>query len=258
MVIVISPAKKIDMSAEPSLLKKVTQPLFVEKSQELVKQLRGFKEKDFMSLMGVSENLAKLNKDRYQEWSLPFNQQNAKAALLSFKGDVYQSMNVEDFNADDFDYAQKHLRILSGLYGCLRPKDLMQAYRLEMGVPLKNSAGKDLYQFWQDTVTDHLNETLKANKSEFLVNLASNEYFKSVNKKTLNVEVVTPVFKEYKNGSYKVISFLAKKARGSMSAYLIKNQIFQIEDIKKFDLEGYKLDKKQSTDSELIFLRKAS
>lgn len=256
MVIVISPAKKIDMSVEQSSLKKVSQPLFVEKSQELVNQLKTLKAKDFMQLMSVSENIATLNKNRYQEWHLPFNQHNAKAALLSFKGDVYQGMNVESFSAADFDYAQKHLRILSGLYGCLRPKDLMQAYRLEMGTAFKNSAGKTLYDFWQHSVTTHLNETAKSNKSEFLVNLASNEYFKAVDQKALHVNIVTPVFKDYKNGSYKVISFLAKKARGAMSAYLIKNRITHLDDIQTFDLNGYQFASKQSNDKELVFLRK--
>lgn len=256
MVIVISPAKKINMSDEQSFLKKVSQPLFVEKSQELVNQLKLLKAKDFMDLMGVSENIATLNKVRYQEWHLPFNQHNAKAALLSFKGDVYQGMNVENFDTADFDYAQKHLRILSGLYGCLRPKDLMQAYRLEMGTSFENSSGKNLYEFWKPSVTAHLNETLKANKSEFLVNLASNEYFKVIDQNALHADIVTPVFKDYKNGSYKVISFLAKKARGAMSAYLIRNRITQLDDIKKFDSDGYRFDSKKSNDQELVFLRK--
>jgi cytoplasmic iron level regulating protein YaaA (DUF328/UPF0246 family) len=256
MVIVISPAKKLDMLDESSALKKATQPLFTDKSQELVDKLKGFKTKDFVELMGVSEKIANLNKERYSQWQIPFNKDNSKPALLSFKGDVYQGMNVDTFGSADFDYAQKHLRILSGLYGCLRPKDLMQAYRLEMGVPLENSAGKNLYYYWQETVTSHLNEAMKANKSDFLVNLASNEYFKSVDKKALNKEIITPVFKEYKNANYKVISFLAKKARGMMCAFLIQNRITNITDIKKFDMAGYKIDIKQSCENELVFLRK--
>jgi len=256
MLIVISPAKKLDMSAEESALKKVTQPIFGEKSQELVTQLKSLKTKDFVELMGVSENIAKLNRERYQEWALPFTEKNAKAAILAFKGDVYQGMAPEHFKTVDFDYAQKHLRILSGLYGCLRPKDLMQAYRLEMGTAFKNARGKNLYDFWQESITAHLNEVMKANKSEFLINLASNEYFKSVDRRVLNKEVVTPIFKEYKNGNYKVISFLAKKARGMMAAYLIQNRITHIDGIKAFDLVDYNFDKKQSTDKELVFLRK--
>jgi len=256
MLIVISPAKKLNTEYEESTLKRITQPLFAKQSQELVNTLKTYQSKDFMDLMGVSEKIADLNRDRYQAWQRPFNQENAKPAILTFKGDVYQGMQVESFTAKDFDYAQQHLRILSGLYGCLRPKDLMQAYRLEMGISLNNSVGKNLYTFWQDTITQHLNNTIKEMKAEYLINLASNEYFKSVDSKKLQAEVITPVFKEYKNGQYKIISFLAKKARGMMSAYLIKNKISQIDDIKTFNEQGYRFSKGDSTDTQLVFLRK--
>ncbi len=258
MMIVISPAKKLDMAEQSTELKRSTQPLFSERSEELVKDLKTFKSKDFVNLMGVSEKIADLNQERYQEWSLPFTKQNAKPAILSFKGDVYQGMDADSFSAKDFDYAQKHLRILSGLYGCLRPKDLMQAYRLEMGTPLKNSKGKNLYEFWQEGITDHLNSSLKGIGSDYLVNLASNEYFKSVDKKALDAEVITPVFKDYKNGQYKMISFLAKKARGMMTAYLIQNQIEDPEGIKGFDTAGYRFSKTDSDSKNLVFLRKQS
>lgn len=257
MLIVISPAKKLDMQLEKSELVKPSLPLFKKNSQELVGELKTFKNKDFMSLMGVSAAIAELNAQRYQEWSLPFTPKNSKPALLAFKGDVYQGMSPEEFDKHDFEYAQQHLRILSGLYGCLRPKDLMQAYRLEMGTQLKNSRGENLYAFWKKDITAHLNDVLKKNGDKVLINLASNEYFKSVDEKALISTVITPVFKEYKNGSYKVISFMAKKARGMMCAYLIKNRIESLDGIRKFSEAGYRFDSKQSTANELVFLRKS-
>ncbi len=257
MFIVISPAKKLDMEFEESPLVKPSQPVFKKNAQTLVDELKTFKSKDFVSLMGVSTSIAELNTQRYQEWSLPFNVKNSKPALLAFKGDVYQGMSTDQFTKDDFEYAQKHLRILSGLYGCLRPKDLMQAYRLEMGTQLKNPKGENLYDFWKNDITTHLNKALKESDDGFLVNLASNEYFKSVDQKALDFPVVTPVFKDFKNGQYKVISFLAKKARGMMCAYLIRNRVQNIEGIKKFAEAGYRFDSKQSSKHELVFLRKA-
>jgi len=257
MLIVISPAKKLDMQNEESELVKPTQPVFKKNAQELVNQLKTFKNKDYISLMGVSASIAALNAQRYQEWSLPFTLKNSKPALLAFKGDVYQGMSPDDFGKEDFDYAQEHLRILSGLYGCLRPKDLMQAYRLEMGTTLKNVRGDNLYAFWKKDITAHLNKTLKENGDKVLINLASNEYFKAVDEKALACPVITPVFKDYKNGNYKVISFLAKKARGMMCAYLIRNRVEDIEGIKRFSQAGYRFDSKQSAKNELVFLRKA-
>lgn len=258
MLIVISPAKKLDMNMEQSALLKPSKPLFQENASELATQLKTFKKKDFINLMGVSASIAELNQHRYQSWSLPFDSNNAKPALLAFKGDVYQGMETETFTKEDFDYAQQHLRILSGLYGCLRPKDLMQAYRLEMGTSLKNAKGNNLYDFWRKDITSHLNSVMKKNKDDYLINLASNEYFKSVDEKALICPVITPVFKDYKNGKYKVISFLAKKARGMMSAYLIKNRIESVNGIKKFTGGGYVFDKSQSSDHELVFLRNAN
>lgn len=256
MIIVISPAKKLDMAQEPQLFPRATKPLFLDQSSQLVSDLKSFKVKDFVSLMGVSKNIASLNVDRYQEWAVPFNKQNAKAAILSFKGDVYQGMDVKSFEKDDFEFAQKHLRILSGLYGCLRPLDLMQAYRLEMGIALKNEKGTNLYQFWKEGVTKYIKKDLAKQKSDFLINLASNEYFKVIDKKGLEVDVITPVFKDYKNGQYKVISFLAKKARGMMCAHIIKNKIETVEGIKQFKSDGYRFDKALSAGGELVFTRK--
>jgi cytoplasmic iron level regulating protein YaaA (DUF328/UPF0246 family) len=256
MLIVISPAKKLDMTAEQSELARPSQPLFPKNAQELVKQLKKFKAQDFQNLMGVSESIAELNKQRYKDWRLPFDNGNAKSAILAFKGDVYQGLSVSSFDKADFEYAQKHLRILSGLYGCLRPKDLMQAYRLEMGTALGNNRGDNLYAFWKDDITKHINESLKKNKDQYLVNLASNEYFKSLDVKQLKAPIITPVFKDFKNDQYKVISFLAKKARGMMCAYLVQNRVEDIEGIKKFSEAGYKFGKKESNGNELVFLRK--
>lgn len=256
MLIVISPAKKLDMQPESSALTRTTQPAFRGKTEELLSQLKTFTSKDFKTLMGVSDAIANLNRERYQQWQASYTKDNAKAALLAFKGDVYQGMSPDTFDAGDMDYAQGHLRILSGLYGYLRPKDLMQPYRLEMGTALKNSAGNNLYDFWKTEVTQALNKSIRKNQEKYLVNLASNEYFKVLDTKTLDVEVITPVFKDYKNGQYKVISFLAKKARGMMCAYLIKNRVEDIEAIKKFSEAGYHFDKPSSNNKELVFLRK--
>jgi len=256
MMIVISPAKTLDMTPEWNTLTKCSQPLFCQQSSELVEQLKICKVADLRKLMDVSENIAALNRARFQEWSLPFTTVNAKPALLAFKGDVYQGMNVNDFSKQDFVFAQKHLRILSGLYGCLRPMDLIQAYRLEMGTSLKNSAGASLYDFWGATLTAYLNKELKNTNSKVLVNLASQEYFKSLRVKNLKADIVTPVFKDYKNGQYKIISFLAKKARGMMCSYLVKNQIVDPGKMIYFNEGGYCFDEKQSTSDQFVFLRK--
>lgn len=256
MIIVISPAKTLDMDFEKVASRKISEPLFIKQSSMLVKQLKLLKTADVRKLMGVSQKIAELNQQRYQQWSLPFTKENAKPALLAFKGDVYQGMDVATFTGQDFEFAQKHLRILSGLYGCLRPMDLIQPYRLEMGTALKNQSGNNLYEFWGNSITEHLEEEIKGSKSKVLVNLASQEYFKSVHTRNLTAEIVTPVFKDYKNGQYKVISFLAKKARGMMCSYIIKNRINIPEEMLAFDEGGYRFDEKQSTLHEYIFLRK--
>ena len=256
MKIVISPAKTLDMNPISKALIKSTQPLFSQQSAQLVEQLKSFETADIRKLMGVSQNIAALNQLRYQQWKQPFNTINAKPALLAFKGDVYQGMNVVDFTKQDFEFAQKNLRILSGLYGCLRPMDLIQAYRLEMGTSLKNIAGNSLYDFWSDAITAYLNEELATSKSKVLVNLASQEYFKSIEVKNLKADIVTPVFKDYKNGQYKIISFSAKKARGMMCSYIIQNQIIKPSEMIHFNKGGYHFDEKQSTENQFVFLRK--
>jgi cytoplasmic iron level regulating protein YaaA (DUF328/UPF0246 family) len=205
--------------------------------------------------MGISDKLAGLNAARFGSWSQPFDQDNAKQAVLAFNGDVYTGLDAQSFNQADFEYAQANFRILSGLYGLLKPLDLMQPYRLEMGTKLSNSRGKNLYEFWGSVITNSLNEQLAANDQAILVNLASNEYFKSVKKRELNGEIIAPVFKDQKNGQYKVISFFAKKARGLMARYLIQNQVTNIDELIKFDLGGYEYNADLSKPDAPVFTR---
>ena len=254
MIIVISPAKTLDFDQQKLTRKKST-PDFLEHSEELVGQLKKQPAAKLGALMGISEKLAKLNHQRYQVWETPFTTANAKQALLAFKGDVYTGFDCESWTPDDFNFAQKHLRILSGLYGVLRPLDLIQPYRLEMGTRLKNDRGKDLYAFWGDVITDALRDWIKKTKSACLVNLASNEYFGSVHPDNLGVPVITPVFKDEKNGKFKIISFFAKKARGMMSNFIVRHRLTKPEDLKAFDSAGYYFDPDSSTDATLTFLR---
>lgn len=254
MILVISPAKTLDFETQPPI-DTHSEPVHLKQSRALVKELKPLAPKDLSQLMGISDQLASLNASRYQEWKTPFTPKNAKQAVYAFKGDVYTGLEAESLKKRDMNFAQKHLRILSGLYGLLKPLDLIQPYRLEMGTKFKNSKGKDLYEFWGSKITDALNTDLKDSKSEVLVNLASNEYFKSVQKKSLAADVITPVFKDYKNGQYKVISFFAKKARGLMAAYIIQNRITDVEQIKDFDVAGYRFSAEDSKPKEWVFLR---
>lgn len=255
MIILLSPAKTLDFDSKP-VTKSHTQPGFLEDSAELISQLQDLSPADISSLMGVSDTLGELNFDRYQQWQTPFTASNAKQAVLAFKGDVYTGLEAETFSSADFKFAQKHLRILSGLYGMLRPLDLMQAYRLEMGVKFANDKGANLYQFWGNKLTEELNAQLKKNKSEVLVNLASNEYFKAVKKKNVDVTIVSPAFKDFKNGDYKMISFFAKKARGLMAAWIIKNKVTDSKELLDFTADGYKYNKKLSSPEVPVFTRK--
>ncbi|MEJ2418024.1 MAG: peroxide stress protein YaaA [Exilibacterium sp.] len=255
MLTVISPAKTLDYETPPPT-RIATKPEFLDDSQILIDELRQLAPQDIAKLMGISDKLALLNYDRFHSWHCPFTQTNAKQALLAFKGDVYTGLEAENFDSGDFKFAQKCLRILSGLYGLLRPLDLMQAYRLEMGTRFKNSRATDLYGFWGEKITEALNRQLRASNSETLVNLASNEYFKSVRPQHLNAEVITPVFKDFKGGQYKVISFFAKKARGMMSAFIIKNRLQHADALKEFDVAGYCFNQSLSRGGELVFTRK--
>lgn len=254
MLMVISPAKTLDFDIKPAT-KIHTTPDFLADAQELIDELRQLSPHDISALMGISDQLGVLNYDRFQQWSQPFSPDNAKPALLAFKGDVYTGLAAENFNAQGFRFAQKHLRILSGLYGLLRPLDLMQAYRLEMGTKFANQRGKDLYQFWGDAITQALNNQLKALKTDTLVNLASNEYFKAVNKKQLAADIITPVFKDLKNGQYKIISFYAKKARGQMAAWVIEHGLTEVDGLVDFNVAGYGYNAAMSDAKQWVFTR---
>ncbi|MDO3388703.1 peroxide stress protein YaaA [Gilvimarinus sp. SDUM040013] len=255
MLIVISPAKTLDFDTPPVTDKSST-PDFLNDSRALIKELRNLSPADISGLMSISDKLGVLNFDRFQAFKTPFTEKNAKQAVLAFQGDVYTGLNAGSFKARDFDFAQKHLRILSGLYGLLRPLDLIQAYRLEMGTKFSNARGDNLYQFWGDSLTRALNQQLAEQKSRILINLASNEYFKAVKTKQLDADVITPVFKDWKNGQYKIISFFAKKARGLMSAYIIENRIKKAEQIKAFDVDGYSFAPELSSEREWVFTRR--
>jgi len=250
MLIVISPAKKLDYtSAVNSPL--TTQPVLIDHSEELAQGLKALAPQDVSSLMSLSDKLGALNFERFQEWQTPFTEDNARPAVLAFKGDVYQGLDADSMSDEDLRWAQDHLRILSGLYGLLRPLDLMQAYRLEMGTKFANPRGTDLYQFWGDIITDELNKT----DSSVLINLASNEYFKSVRKKAIGARIITPVFMDKKDDKYKIISFYAKKARGLMSSYIIRNRITDVEQIKNFDTDGYSYSAALSEADQWVFVR---
>lgn len=255
MLIVISPAKTLDLESAYKAPAS-TQPEFLSESRKLVKIMRDYSAKDLGKLMKTSEAISTLNEERFRQWKTPFNENNARPALFTFKGDVYTGLEVENFSKADLNYAQKHLRILSGLYGALKPLDLMQAYRLEMGIELKNERGKNLYAFWGERVTKAVNRDLAEQKDRVLVNLASNEYFSVLDKKTLDADIVTPTFKDYSSGQYRVISFFAKKARGRMAAWVIQNRIKDVDGLTAFNADGYKYSKKDSTPEKPVFLRK--
>lgn len=254
MLILISPAKTLDYQS-PLATERYTQPELLYHSQQLIHEARKLSAPQIATLMSISDKLADLNATRFHDWQPDFTPSNARQAILAFKGDVYTGLQAETFSEADFDFAQQHLRMLSGLYGVLRPLDLMQPYRLEMGIRLENARGKDLYQFWGETITDTLNAALKAQGDNVLINLASDEYYKSVKPKKLNAEIVKPVFLDEKNGKFKVISFYAKKARGLMSRYIIENRLTQPEQLKAFDSEGYFFDEEASGKGELVFKR---
>jgi cytoplasmic iron level regulating protein YaaA (DUF328/UPF0246 family) len=254
MLLVVSPAKNLDYDT-PSVTPTFSMPELLDDASELIDTCRTLTPADVSSLMSISDKLAGLNVARYESWSMPFTKDNAKQALLAFNGDVYTGLEASSFNEDDFNFAQKHLRILSGLYGLLKPLDLMQPYRLEMGTKLASKRGKNLYEFWGERITQRLNDSMATNNDEVLVNLASNEYFKSVVTESLNHPVLTPVFKDKKNGQYKVISFFAKKARGMMARYVIQNRLTQIEQLKAFDLGDYTFSQNDSDNKQMVFTR---
>ena len=254
MLTVLSPAKTLDYETAP-ITQSATLPRFMDQSALLVEDARGLNPDDIRALMGVSEQIARLNHERFMNWQSESTSDNAKQAVLAFKGDVYTGLQAETLSEDDLDFAQTRLRILSGLYGLLRPLDLMQPYRLEMGLKFTNQRGKNLYEFWGEQLTDTLNADLVSAKTEVLINLASNEYFKAVKPKLLNADIITPQFKDLKNGQYKMISFFAKKARGLMARYIIDNRITEPEALKSFSEAGYYYSDEQSEGNQWVFLR---
>ncbi|NIE94976.1 peroxide stress protein YaaA [Acinetobacter sp. C26M] len=254
MLALISPAKTLDYTtALPTDTH--TQPRLLAQSQQLIDVCRKLSATEIASLMTVSEKIANLNVERFRDWNADFDFSNARQALFAFKGDVYTGLDAYHLKDQDIDFAQQHLRMLSGLYGLLRPLDLMMPYRLEMGTKLKNTRGHNLYEFWGSIITDQINQDLAEIDAKVLVNLASDEYYKSVNEKKIQAEIVKPVFLDQKNGKYKVISFYAKKARGLMARYLIENKLSQVEQLKAFDSEGYYFDAESSSNKELVFKR---
>lgn len=254
MLTVISPAKTLDYDT-PATTKKTTQPEFLEQARALVDDARDLDPAAIRELMGVSENIANLNHKRFMDWHTPFDRDNAKQAILAFKGDVYTGLDAPTLSTGQLTFAQKHLRILSGLYGLLRPLDLMQPYRLEMGLKFANSGGRNLYEFWGESLTASLNKQLRKTTTPILLNLASNEYFKAVKPGSVNGEIVTPVFKDLKNGRYRVISFFAKKARGQMARYILEKERNDVAGIKRFRGGGYRYNAAESTAAELVFTR---
>ena len=254
MLTIISPSKTLDYQ-RPLITQKHTLPQFISYSEKLITECKKLTVDDLVKLMSISPKLAEINHERFQNWHSDFNLNNARQAILAFKGDVYEGLDVEDFNDNDLQFAQSHLRILSGLYGVLRPLDLIQPYRLEMGIRLKNGNNSNLYQFWSVHLTDYLNKELSKSTHPTLINLASNEYFKVIKPKQLKATIIQPIFLDQSKGEYKVISFYAKKARGLMSRYIIKNSIDKSNDIKDFNLSGYQFDSKRSTELDWYFIR---
>ncbi len=255
MLIVISPAKTLDLESKyKSPL--TTRPEFLSDSGKLIKIMREYSAQDLKKLMSISDAISNLNVERFQNWKTPFSETNARPAIFTFKGDVYTGLEVENFSSADLKYAQDHLRILSGLYGALKPLDLMQAYRLEMGTSVSNERGKNLYEFWGNKVTRAINRDMKAKNDHTLINLASNEYFSVLDKKTVEADIVTPVFKDYSNGKYRVISFYAKKARGKMAAWIIQNRVDKAAVLADFAEDGYGYSKTESSPDKPVFLRK--
>ena len=253
MFILLSPAKKLDVKGhKPDWF---SSPQFIEDAEKLIKVLRKYKPAKLSNLMNISPALADLNVERYMNWDPNHQLNNTKQAVLTFTGEVYAGLNATSFSDKELKYAQDHLRILSGLYGILKPMDLVYAYRLEMGTKLKVGRKNNLYEFWGDKIVNEINHLSENLGNKALVNLASNEYFKSVNKKKLKTEIITPTFKDFTNGEYKTVMVYAKKARGAMASFIIKNQLKEVTDLTSFDIDGYCYNKEASSKGELTFYR---
>ena len=255
MLLFLSPAKSLDYKTPPQVAT-FTQPAFLDQSATLIRQLRRLSPADIAHLMDLSDPLATLNFSRYADWTLPFTPDNAKQAVLAFDGDVYDGLAAKNLSADDLDFAQKHVRILSGLYGILKPLDLMQPYRLEMGTKFANKAGKDLYAFWGERLLKAINAELADMPRPVVINLASEEYFKAAVGRKLKGELIQPVFEDWKNGKYKIISFYAKRARGLMTRYAVLNRLIEPEGLKEFDYDGYAFEPSVSDEKSWVFRRR--
>jgi len=255
MLFLISPAKSLDYDTPPHIAVH-TQPLFKRQSAELIDLLKAKSPQEISTLMKLSDALSGLNVARYEAWSPKFTAKNSKQAVLAFNGDVYEGLDAKTLSEAQLGWAQEHVCILSGLYGVLRPLDWMQPHRLEMGTALATDHGKNLYQFWGAQIAGYLNERAAADTSPVIVNLASQEYFKAVDRKALKARVVTCVFEEFKGGKYKIISFMAKRARGLMVRYAIEKKLHTVKKLEGFDLEGYAFDAAASEADRLVFRRK--
>jgi len=253
MIVLLSPAKTLNF--DPTDIKAKGTPQFKDRTAELVDILKKKSAKSIGKLMHISEKLADENYARYQSFSSSYTKKNSKPALFTFKGDVYVGLEAENFTAKQIEFAQDHVRILSGLYGILKPLDKMQAYRLEMGTKLKNKKGANLYKFWGDDITNQLNKELSKEKQPVIINLASKEYYKAINPKALNAVVYDIGFKEYRNGKLMFVSFNAKKARGTMTRYIVQNKVSKVEQLKGFDVDGYHYDESLSTEKMLMFVK---
>jgi uncharacterized protein len=252
MITIISPAKTLDFESQLPAIE-ATQPAFVEESEQIMNKLRGLSKKKISSLMSLSKDLTELNAQRYQDWEPEFSPEVSRPALLTFSGEVYRGIDAANLNSTQIDFAQNHLRILSGLHGLLRPLDRIRPYRLEMGTTLPVQRKKNLYQFWGTKLTDALNQTMKEQNTDVLLNLASSEYFKAVDFSKINGRVITPVFKDLKNGEYKIVMTWAKHARGAMTGFVLRKGITDVDEIKLFD--EYQYSEPMSSENEWVFIR---
>lgn len=256
MKILLSPAKRLDEKKYTNSNDfEFTNPVLLNKSKDLIKYLKRLKPDDISNLMSLSKNLGQLNYSRYQSWETPFDKNISKAAIFMFMGDAYRGLDVKTFTKNEVLLLNNKLRILSGLYGLLKPLDLILPYRLEMKTKLITSKTKNLYEYWRDVITNQLNNEIKADNNKYIINLASNEYFKVLNYKKINAKIISPVFKEEKNGKYKIIAINAKRARGLMTRYIIKNNIKKINDLKGFDYENYYFSEKMSNINNIVFIK---
>jgi cytoplasmic iron level regulating protein YaaA (DUF328/UPF0246 family) len=254
MITILSPAKTLDYET-PDKVADTTIPQFTTQTNQLIRILKKKSVEEIKDLMHISDNLAKLNRDRFKSFSKEYTDENAKSAIMAFKGDVYTGLDAETLDKVSLDYVNRHVRILSGLYGLLMPFDKMQPYRLEMGTRLENKKGTNLYHFWGDMISKALNKQLKEMETNTIVNLASKEYYKAIDQKKLKANVIDIDFREEKNGEYKFVSFFAKKARGTMTRYIAEHQLTDPADLRGFDYDNYRYEESGSSENRLLFVR---